>query len=100
MSRLEPHVRKEQILEAAVGIAAEAGLYTIRREDVALKAEVACGLVNRYFGTMNQLRRAVMRHAISNRNLSIIAEGIARRDPQAMKAPDDLRREAINSLVG
>ncbi len=100
MSRLEPQVRKEQILEAAIHVADRNGLYDLRREDVAEKAGVATGLVNRYFGTMTQLRRAVMRRAISKEHLSIVAEGVARRDPQAMKAPEELKRNALNSLVG
>lgn len=96
--RLDPNARKEEILQVAVGIATKDGLNNLRRDAIAEAAGVANGLVTRYFETMTQLRRAVMRHAVHNENLPLIAQGIAMRDPQALKAPEELKQKALASL--
>jgi AcrR family transcriptional regulator len=98
MKRLDPTKRKEDILAVAVKRAELLGVANLRRDDIADVAEVARGLVSRYFNTMPQLRRAVMRYAVHNENLSIIAQGLAMRDPEALKASPELRDRAIASL--
>jgi AcrR family transcriptional regulator len=99
ITRLDPKERKNQILDVAVTLAATYGINTLRRDSVAKAAEVSDGLVSRYFNTMNQLRRAVMRAAVHREILPIIAEGIALRDPDALKASEELRAKALASLA-
>lgn len=96
--RLDPTARKEEILQVAVNIAAKSGLNNLRRDAIAEAAGVANGLVTRYFETMTQLRRAVMRYAVHNEVLPLVAEGIALRDPQALKASEELKKKALASL--
>jgi AcrR family transcriptional regulator len=98
-TRLDPKERKQQILDVAVKLAEVVGVEGLRREGVAKGAEVADGLVSRYFNTMTQLRRAVMRRAVHTENLTIIAQGIAARDPEAMKASPELRAKALATLA-
>ena len=83
--------RKQEILAAAVTVAFHTGWMKMTRSNVAFQAGVAEGLVNRYFSTMTQLRRAVMRHAVQNDMVKIVAEGIALRDAAAMKASEELK---------
>ena len=40
-----------------------------------------------------------MRRAVTERNLLIIAQGLAGGDAQARKAPEALRREAVETLL-
>lgn len=96
--RLDPKVRKEEILAVAVKRAELLGLNGLRRDDVAKEAGVANGLVSRYFSTMTQLRRAVMRDAVRREILPIIAQGLAVRDSEAMKASEELKQKAIATL--
>lgn len=98
MKRLDPKVRKESILAVAVDRAVIHGLNGLRRDDIALSAGVANGLVTRYFGTMTKLRRAVVRAAIHNENLPLIAQALAIRDKDAQKAPEELKKRALASL--
>ncbi len=91
MARLKPAERKKQILEAAVNVAKDYGYSRLTRELIAERAIVAPGLVNKYFNTMNNLRRAVMRYAIKNEILIIILDGLSVRDLQAMKINAELR---------
>lgn len=96
--RLDPKVRKEEILVAAVEVAQLVGLDKLRRDAVAERAGVANGLVSRYFNTMLQLRHAVVRYAVQKQILSIIAQGLAAGEVEARKAPEDLKRKALASL--
>lgn len=96
--RLDPKVRKHEILLVAVRMAETDGLATLRRDEIAKTADIANGLVTRYFNTMGQLRRAVVRYAVHHENLPILAQALAIRDPEALKAPEDLKKKAVASL--
>lgn len=99
MSRLKPDLRKQQVLDAAMIVAARVGYNNMLRREVAEEAKCGNGTVSRYFGTMHQLHKAVIRKAIADRNLSIIAQGIAAKDRNAMKAPDDVKKAAMESIL-
>ena len=96
--RMAPADRREQILDAAVAMAKDAGFQKITRDGIAIRAGVAMGLVTRYFGTMTQLRRAVMRSAVKNEVISVIAEGLAIGDPHAKKAGPELKARVISFI--
>jgi AcrR family transcriptional regulator len=96
MARLKPEDRKQEILEAAVRLARVDGYSNITRDNIATAAGVSMGLVNHHYGTINQLKRAVMRAAISREILSIIAEGIVLKDKVALKVSEELRKRALN----
>lgn len=98
MSRTD--TRKQQILNAAMVEAKRHGYSNVTREAIARRAECAAGLVSFYFGTMVHLKRAIMSEAIHTRTLCIVAQGIADGHPKAKRAPEELRREALLSLMG
>lgn len=97
--RFKPEVRKDAILEAAVALALDTGLNSVRLIPVAERAGVTNGLVSHYFGTVNQLHRAVVRHAIHREILPIVAQALAAGDSDARKAPEELKQRALNSLL-
>lgn len=96
--RMRPNERRDMILNAALELAGSKSYTTITRDEIADHAGVAVGLVTKYFGTMPNLKRDVMRAAIRYEHLPIIAHGIAIHDPHAMKAPPALKRRAVASL--
>lgn len=98
MKKLEAKVRKEQILEAAMRLARNDGYQNVLRHNVAYAAQCSTGLVNKYYGTMTQLKRAMVREAINSRDLVILSQAIVARDPNADKASPELRQEALESL--
>ena len=99
--RLQPDDRKRQILTAAIRVAARPGGWAkLTRDAVAKEADCAEGLPSKYFGTMISFRRAIMRAAIHDWNLSIIAQGLAAGDKVAMIAVDALKRKALDTLAG
>jgi len=97
-SRTNPALRKDHILDAAIKISAVGNYSTITRQEIADAAKVSTGLVARYFGTMQQVRRAVMRAARQRENLTIIAQGLVNNDPNALKAPNPLKERAMKSF--
>jgi len=98
--RLHPDNRKEQILNAAVKVAANPGGWSkLTREAVAREADCADALVSKYFGTMIAFKRTIMRAAIRDANLSVIAQGLATGDKYAQKAAPHLKTSALATLA-
>jgi len=92
-------VRRETILAAALTVARNPGGWsTLTRSLVANEAGCTDGLVSRYFGTMTDFRRKIMREAIAQRDLKIIAQGLACEYPHAYKADPELRKQALGSI--
>ncbi len=100
MARLEPKLRKKQILDAAVHVASRDGYQNITRENVAKKAGIAPGLVKQYYGTMHKLKRSVMRACIKREVLPVILQGLVSKDSNALKISDGLKEKAKASLDG
>jgi len=98
--RLDPKDRKKQILDAAFIVASRKdGWSKLTREAVAKEAGCTDALVNRYFGTMKNFKRTLMRLAIRNEYLAIVAQGVAIGDKYANAAPIQLRAKALTSLL-
>lgn len=98
-SRADPTLRKDNILSVAVGMAKTEGYNHINRDRIAEAAGVSMGLVTRYFGTMGQLKTAVMRRAVKQGIAVIVAQGLANGDDHARKAPAWLKADAVKLLV-
>jgi AcrR family transcriptional regulator len=92
--------RKLAILAAAVAEAKRHGYMNVTRHMIAERAGCTPALVPYYFGTMNELRRAIMSEAIRTRELRIVAQGIADGHPKAKRVPLELRQAALSSLMG
>lgn len=98
--KLEARARIAQILAAALEIAPARGYARLTREDIAGRAKVPPSLITYHFGTMPELRRHIMREAVRVKCLPVIAQGLACRDPRALKAAPELRTLALESLRG
>lgn len=96
--RMKPEVRREYILGVALDLAEVKHYLKITRFQLAEQCDISEGLVTHYFGTMTKLRRDIIRHAIKERRLPIIAQGLTSNDPHARKAPPELQREALNNV--
>lgn len=98
--RLEPADRKREILWAAIRLARKPGGWAkLTREAVATEAGCADALISRHFGTIPNFKRDIMRAAIANQELSVIAQGLAAGDRHAQKASVELKAKALNSLA-
>lgn len=98
-TRQSPKVRHASILDAALRMSRLHGYQHVTRADIAGAAECSEALVSSYFGTMVQVRRSVVRAAIKQRDLAIVAQALAAKDLHAQKVPIELRVEALATLV-
>lgn len=98
VKRLGAGTRRKAIIAAATKLAMKHGYSNITREAVATEAACSPATVSVYFPLFGDVKRQVMREAIEASNLAIIAQGLAVRDRLAMRAPDGLKRKAIESL--
>lgn len=89
--RLTRRARHDSILAAAVRLAEIKGYTKVTRDDIALAAGCSPALVSEVLGTMVALRRQIQRAAIANEVVPVIAQGLAARDPHALKAPAYLK---------
>lgn len=91
--------RDGRILDAAIELAEADSFQWLTRDAVAARAEVSPGTVSNAYGTMADLKRAVLAAAVERRILSIVAEGAGVRHPIIMAAPEELRKEALATLI-
>ena len=97
--RLDPKERTETLLDAALRLAAADGWQALTRDGIAREAGVSYALVTQRLGTMEQIRRSVMRRAVQQRVVCVVAEGLSRGDRHAGAADDALRAECA-ALMG
>lgn len=70
---------KPSILAAAVSLARKGGLRSFSRADVAREADLAKATISFHYGSMETLRREVVKEAIDKEILSILADARADR---------------------
>ncbi len=97
--RMAPKDRKADLINAALEAADVHGFSNLRAKHVAELGAVSSATVMHYFSTMKQLRRAVMRAAIKQGNVKVLASGLGCMDPDARKAPPELKEMAVKLLA-
>lgn len=98
--KMQARERVAQILKAALDLCGTSTSYArITREQIAEKAGIPPTLITYHCGTMPDLRRDIMREAVRVECLPVIAQGLALRDRHALKAPEELRRRALQALT-
>lgn len=95
----QTQLTKKRIIDAALQLTLEIGYHKLRRDNIAAHARVSPGLIAYHFGTVEKLRREVMRTAIRKKLILIIAQGITMRNPDALKAPLNLKKKATKFLL-
>lgn len=89
---------KEKILAAATLLAEQLGYQNIRRDAVALAAGCGQGTVNFHFADIAALKKAVLKRAVTSRNLRLVAQMIVSAHPRVPKLSAELRAAALASL--
>ncbi len=90
--------RREEILAVAVRLSALAGYRNVTRNQIAEVVGLTPQAIQHHIGTVANMRRDIMRKAIADENLTVIAQGMANKDEHALKAPDDLLGRARAAL--
>jgi AcrR family transcriptional regulator len=100
-TRVEPSLRRDQLLNVALTVAVEIGYNNLTREAIAERAKppVSPSLISAYFGTIKQLKRVIMRAAVRQKIPEIVAQGLVLKDAHAMKAPQELKTRAATLIA-
>lgn len=93
------HEKAHDILEAAVELAREAGLRHLTRDKVAERARVSGALVNRYYGTFDELVGRVVRVSVEREILPVIAQALVDKHPNVAHASPSLQARAAASIL-
>lgn len=96
--RLDPNVRADALLQTALRVAEVKGWRAMTRECIAVAAGVSPGLVSARLGTMAAVRRQVMRAAVRQRVITVVAEGLLFGDAHARRADAELRQAAAEHV--
>ena len=92
-------IDNKRILESAIHVAERDGFLNMTREKIAEHAKVSEGKVSNAFGSMKQLRRAVMRQKKRKKIHTIIVAGIVSNDPTALKLPEYEKHQAFQATM-
>lgn len=91
-------LRYREVLAAALNEAEDKGYASIRRDDVGMRANRAPACVNQAFGTMDNLKEAVMHEAIRTGRFKIVAQGLADGNSIARGAPQHIKDQALRAI--
>ena len=88
---MNPKQRTRELLAVALDMAVTNGWASLTHAGVAAQSGASKGLVVARLGTMAEMRRSVMRAAVAQRVVSVVAEGLAAGDRHARRADEALR---------
>lgn len=92
--------RRSEILGKALELAEKVGYNRVTREALGERLGYASSsLIAHHMGSAADLKRKIMREAVRTENLAVVAQGLVLKDRVALKAPEDLRTRALESLV-
>jgi|SRR5690606_5627829 len=97
--RLDPEIRKQQILDAAINISIQKGYRQLTRQAVANKLCCAGALINHYYGDIDSLRDIVLKTAIEKEIMPILAENYGTRGKETSNLSPALKEKVINYLM-
>jgi len=96
--RISGEVRRRQIIDTALGLAEEVGYARVTRDMIAGELDIGGPNVQHHVGNMQALRESIMARAVETKNLKVIAQGIALRDPAALGLSLEVRTLAKMEL--
>lgn len=91
---------QRKIIAAGLTLASAKGYQNVTRADLAAATGLAPATISWHYHTMAQFKRALMRAAVEQRSLRVIAQGLAASDAYAKRAPQELRDAAAKSIRG
>lgn len=93
--RIAPSERREEIIAGAMIAAEIFGYHVMTIDQIAGMAHTSPSLIGWYFKTIANLRKVVIRRAIKDKKLLIIAQGIVNSDPTTVKIDSKLKKKAV-----
>lgn len=96
MARLTPRIRCELILSAALKLASEPGGWNkLTLVKIARECHCTHGLILHHFGSIDALKRKLVRTAIKQENFDVLIQALTADDPEAKRMRPLLRQKAF-----
>lgn len=96
MPRLTPKVRCELILTAGLKLASVPGGWNnLTLVKIATEAHCTHGLILHHFGSIDALRRKLVRISIKQENFDVLIQALTAADPEALRMKPLLRQKAF-----
>jgi AcrR family transcriptional regulator len=91
---------KENIMTAALAIAARVGIAGTTRDAIAARVPCSMGSVSYHYGDGRKLSRAIVERAIATENLAVIGAAVAEKHASASTVKGDLLARALRAWIG
>lgn len=98
--RMTPELRKKFIVEQGLNLARQSHYLVFTRAELANQCQVSPGLINAYFGGIDELRAAVLELAIKRKTVEVVAQALALHSPMVKNIDDELKQKAIAYIEG
>ena len=95
----EKGVRREQYVQKALRLAKRDGFNRINKVSIGEEIECSDALLYNYFKSVEELRGEVMKRAVCQKFVPIVAAGIAGGYRVALECKEGLRNEAIEYML-
>lgn len=91
--------QRAKVIDHYLDLAEKQPYNRISREAIAQGLDMVPTNINHIFGTIDMLRDEMMAEAVATERLTVIAQGLALRNPIAKAAPDELKKRALETLI-
>lgn len=98
-ARMNPLARKEQILNTAINLSLENGYRQLTRRSIANRMQCASALINHYFNGIEELKKIVLKTAIEQEIIPIIADNYIGWGRETAELPQHLKEKVIRYLT-
>lgn len=100
MTRQHPADQRDAILTAAKTLARKGYLYSMTSVSIASHAGITRSLIWHYFDTLEMLRAEVIRYAVREGVVSILAQALACNDPLVHDITDEQKAVVAEYMKG
>lgn len=97
-TRKPAEIRKEEIIAITLRLCQINGIKSVTRKQIAEAAGVAEGLVSHHFSSMKQLQRDIVRHAVKNRDIRVVAQCVAAGYLKKSEVPYEIEEHVLTIL--
>jgi AcrR family transcriptional regulator len=91
--------RRAQIIAAGLALAEDVGYLSVTRDAVASKAGLGAGTVSYYYGSMDELRDAIVSEAVRLEKVEVVARALADKHPAVSRLKPALKQLAKAHLT-
>ena len=99
--RLDPALRKDQIILKALELSHQRGYVNIHFDDIAKELDISAQGIKHYYPSIDILRDTLMEKAIALDNYSLITQGVVNCHPMALALDMETKTKAVHAtLIG